>query len=153
MGTEESKRLTKFSVRVPNDVYTLIEQQAARANLSPYAYSSDVLMRGVLYEQKQLADELLTPHIRAAVRQEVDRMLDSMNDFLLRTYMEAATGRRLAQLVLRQSFGDKERASKAFEDNWQVSYEYLRKDIRGIGHWRNLLDEVKAEGQGTDSIE
>ena len=133
-------KVTKVQVRITDSNLKLLKQQAKSENLSVYNYGGDLLERAVNYVQKDATDELLAPHIRQVVRQEVDRMMEGLTELLLRIYMESGTGRRMTQAgLMLPSQQTREKVLEIAEKNWENTYRELREDVKGIGDWRKLL--------------
>lgn len=130
----------KLQVRVSEEIARRIKQKCDEENLSVYAYAGSLLEQAFIYDYKGTSDQLLAPHIRSAVRQELDRMMENMMEVLLRNYMEAGTARRLIQssLILPPE-QSREKVLELERRNWENTARDLREDIKGIGDWRKLL--------------
>lgn len=136
----EEDKFKKIHVRVSADAAKELKKMAEAEGLSPYAYGGYLLERAVIYEHKSVSDQLLAPHIRAAVREELHSMMESMMQMLTRTYLEAGTGRRLIQtnLTLLPEMS-REDVIELQKRNWDNAQKQLREDIQGVGDWRRLL--------------
>ncbi|WP_147363983.1 hypothetical protein [Deinococcus cavernae] len=146
----KSNAVTKVQLRITGSNLRVLKQQAEAENLSVYNYGGDLLERALNYASKEASDELLAPHIRRAVRQEVDRMLETLTELLLRVYMEAGTGRRLTQAgLMLPTQMPREKVLDLTEKNWDNTYRELRDDVKGISDWRKLL----MSGQGLKPTE
>lgn len=135
-----SRKLEKVNVRISAESLKILQKKSEAEGLSVYAYAGDLLERAVIYDHKDVSDQLLAPHIRAAVREELHSMMESMMEMLTRTYLEAGTGRRLIQtnLTLLPEMS-REEVIELQKRNWDNAQKQLREDIQGIGDWRRLL--------------
>ncbi|CAM4413227.1 hypothetical protein DEMA109039_18215 [Deinococcus marmoris] len=127
-------------MRVSGETARRIKQKCDEENLSVYAYAGDLLEQAFIYDYKGTSDQLLAPHIRSAVRQEINQMMENLMEMMIRSYMEAGTARRMVQasLILPPQL-DRERVRELERRNWDSTYKELREDIKGFGNWRRLL--------------
>lgn len=122
---------------VDEDVYSLINEQSKSRGLSVYVFAGDLLTKASLNTEKHAADQLLAPHIRMAVQQELTRMSDQIIEMLVRIYMEGGTSRRLTQLLLAQTGGlDSNSVGSAMQIAWDNTYADMSVSLAGLTGWK-----------------
>jgi len=135
-----SSKQVRLQVGVSEELARRIKQKCDQENMSVYAYAGHLLEQAFIHDYKGTSDQLLAPHIRSAVRQEINQMMENLMEMMVRSYMEAGTARRMVQasLILPPQL-DRERVRELERRNWDSTYKELREDIKGFGNWRRLL--------------
>lgn len=165
MTKKKTSKKAQIGLGLNEDVAALLRQRAAEQGLSVYVYAGDLLTTALLNTHKEDADQLLAPHIRKVVREELKHMSDQVIEMLVRIYMEGGTSRRLTQAVLSYvgnlnvGHMDSETLSKATQTAWNRTYSDMDESLAGLIGWRGKVsrnqllriqdDEADKNGEGS----
>lgn len=129
-----------LQVRVSEDVARFLKTKAQTGGMPVTELGGALLEYAAEAEANEEGEALLLPTVRQVVRQELGLFLERMFDFLVRTYMEAGTARRMVQAVAYYAdelaeldgTGRLKKIKEIEERQWSSTWEASRRHFDGL---------------------
>lgn len=139
----DARKTQKLQVRVSEENASWLADQSHAHSVPVTEFGGALLERAIEAERRGDTEALVMPLIRRLIRQELGRFQSEVLEMMIRTYMEAGTTRRIMLTDIARTSGlPREEVKRLEEANWNVTYEALRKQMKGMPE---LLAHLRSE--------